>query len=355
MSRDNQPLWMALLRAGVVADEAPPAIALTSPWYVKFLLAASGWIASLLLLGFLALVCKPLVDDSTIAGCIGGAMLLVAFAMLRLSQNAFVEHLALALSLAAQALVSYWIFEHAPEREMLGWLWMLLLQVALVALMPHFIHRVVSTFVAGIALFMLLTNSGCSFAVSGTLMIGVAWCWLNEWRYPAQIRLVQATGYGLVLALIAFHAIGSTGSSLLLHIVSLDAKQWGVPWMGTAIQTVVMLVAVGMIVQRSRHPLSQPPAILALLGTTVICGLSFEVHGLNAGIMLVLLGFAGANRVLLGLGITALLALLSAYYYLLEQTLLAKSISLCVVGLALLLLRWCMLHFLAPQREVSHV
>ncbi len=357
MSRERQPLWNALLRAAVVEGETPPAAPLASPWYVKLLLAASGWLASILLLCFLALFCKPILKESTIAGGSGGAMLLVAFGLLRIPKNAFVEHLALALSLAGQALVSFWIFDQSQPSEMLNWLWLLLLQMALVALMPHFIHRVLSAFVAGVALFMSLMTSGWSFAVGGTLMAVSAWCWLNEWRYPSQMRLVQAIGYGLALALVALHAMELTELGHPFHFAAPETVQWAQPWMGEAMKTAVMLALVGMLLQHSGQAIAQPPAIMALLGTTVLGGLAYEVHGLSAGIMLMLLGFAGANRVLLGLGIASLLAFLCAYYYLLDQTLLVKSGSLCAVGLGLLLFRWCMLRFLGTTkatRESNH-
>jgi uncharacterized membrane protein len=65
--------------------------------------------------------------------------------------------------------------------------------------------------------------------------------------------------------------------------------------------------------------------------------------------MIVLLGFANANRVLAGLGIASLLVYVSSYYYLLDVTLLAKSAVLAATGAALLGARWIVLNVVMPK------
>jgi len=66
------------------------------------------------------------------------------------------------------------------------------------------------------------------------------------------------------------------------------------------------------------------------------------------------LGYAGSNRVLQGLGITSLLFYISSYYYLMETTLLAKSQTLLVVGLVLLMIRWLLPYILPFKKEVEN-
>jgi uncharacterized membrane protein len=67
--------------------------------------------------------------------------------------------------------------------------------------------------------------------------------------------------------------------------------------------------------------------------------------------MIVLLGYAAANRVLAGIGLAALVFYLSAYYYTLEETLLYKSAVLAATGLVLLASRWLMLRFVLPETD----
>lgn len=352
MRRHTEQLWMSLLRAGVVQGAAPQAGKPESPWYVKILLAVSAWVASLFLLGFLAMACMAIIDDDTVAFFTGAIMILIAFAILRSSRNEFVEHLALAASLAGQALIIYSIFDDFEGRH---WHWVVLLQAVLIVIMPNFIHRVFSACVAGLAFFMALLFSGWSFAADGALMCGAAWCWLNEFCYPKQIRQIQAVGYGLVLALILLKSVELSGYKVLGWIGYYRPETWGQPWMGELLTGAAVLYVVWDILQRYRQPILKPLALMALLATAVVCGLSLEVHGLTVGMMLIVLGFAGTNRLLLGLGIVSLLLCISSYYYLLDLTLLVKSSSLCVTGLSLLVLRWFMLRVLPAKKEEQHV
>ncbi|WP_321283906.1 DUF4401 domain-containing protein [uncultured Vibrio sp.] len=355
MNRHAQQLWMTLVQAGVVQGDAPQTEHMESPWYVKVLLAFSGWIAAIFFLCFLAMAYTALIHNSAIAGLTGGAILVVASILLRTPRNEFIEHLALALSLAGQALVVYWIFDHSPVVDALNWLWVMLFQAVLVVLMPNFIHRVFSSLVLSLAFFMAMLLSGWSVVVGGTLLGGAAWCWCNELRFPSRMRLVQAAGYGLVLALLFFHGTELSGNRFLFLFSSSRMEQWGQPWMGELIKGVVMLSVVWAILRSYQQPAVHPLALMTLLATAVVCGLSLEVYGLTTGVTLIVLGFAASHRVLLGLGIASLLLFLSSYYSLLDLTLLAKSGRLCATGLALLLLRWCMLRVLFSLKEGKHV
>jgi uncharacterized membrane protein len=66
--------------------------------------------------------------------------------------------------------------------------------------------------------------------------------------------------------------------------------------------------------------------------------------------MIVVLGYANGNRVLAGLGIAGLLLYVSAYYYLLELTLLHKSAVLAATGLVLLTARWVVLELVLNEK-----
>ena len=91
-------------------------------------------------------------------------------------------------------------------------------------------------------------------------------------------------------------------------------------------------------------------ALAAALGLGV---LSLQANGISIGLMIILLGFAGCNRVLLGLGVYALLLYVSAYYYFLDATLLEKSLTLLVIGVVLLLTRWGFVRSAFWKREFA--
>lgn len=356
MTRQEEQLWPTLLKAGLVRGTPPEDPGNPeSPWYVKVLLAFSGWLAALFLLGFIGVGFEFVFRNSTAAVITGGVMIGGAFAMLRIPKNEFVEHLALAGSLAGQALVVYAIFKISRHNGKIAWLLVALLQAPLAVIMPSFVHRVFSSFVAAIAFSMALTIMGWSFVASGVVMLLAALCWLNEFRYPQHMRKTRAIGYGQVLALIELKGTALFGYGAMGWRFSPNQSAlWAKPWIGEVFISVVTLYIVWHLLQRYNQPFSGRLSITALLAALLVCVVSMEVQGITVGMVIMLLGFSAANRVLLGLGIASLLFYLSSYYYLLDATLLKKSQTLLIVGLALLIVRWLMLRIL-PMKGEAHI
>lgn len=356
MSRQTEQIWTTLLQAGLVQGPAPETGKLESPWYVKVLLAFSGWLAALFLLGFIGMGFQFIMESNTASFITGGLMIGGAFAILRMPKNEFFEHLALAVSLAGQALIVLAIFDITKRNDEMAWVLVALLQVPLAVVMPNFVHRVLSSFIAAFAFSMALTSMGAPYVFSSVIMFLAAWLWLNEFRYPQHMRKIRAVGYGLVLALIqlkgsALFGLGTMGWRSAHN----QPELWIQPWMGEVLAGAVTLYVVWQLLQRRGQALSGRLAITALMGTLLLCAVSMEAKGITVGMVIMLLGFAGGNRVLLGLGIVSLLFYISSYYYLLDTTLLAKAQTLLIVGLVLLAVRWLMLRIIPGGKEAKHV
>lgn len=358
MSRQFDQIWMTLVQADLVHGPAPEpqVVILESPWYVKVLLAFSGWLAALFLLCFIGVGLEFIVESS-VASCItGGAMIGCAFAILRMPKNEFFEHLGLAVSLAGQALLVFTIFSMDGDDDDISWMLVALMQMPLVLFMPSFVHRVLSCLIIVCAVSMTLSSSGACYVFSSVIMLLAAWLWLNEFRFPAHMHIIRSIGYGLVLALIPQKGtllFGFTGMGWR----SVDNKPdlWIQPWVGEVLACAVTLYVVWELLQRHGQNISGRIAIMSLLATLLLCIVSVEARGITAGMVIMLLGFAGGNRVLLGLGIVSLLFYMSSYYYLLDATLLAKAQTLLVIGLVLLVARWFMLRILPVEKEVTDV
>jgi uncharacterized membrane protein len=355
MSRQTEQMRAILLQAGLTEGTAPETGKLESPWYVKVLLAFSGWLAAVFLLGFIGAGFGLVFKNSIAAFISGGLMIGGAFAILRIPRNEFVEHLALAVSLAGQALVVVAIFNIANRNQKIAWLLVALLQVPLAIVMPNFVHRIFSSFVAAAAFNLALTFWGWPHVVSGLVMLLAASCWLNEFRYPHQMRRIQAIGYGLVLALIQLEGTALFGYRTMGWRFPQDQSDlWAKPWIGEVLTGAVTLYVVWHLLQRYGQSISERISITALLGTFLLCAVSLEVQGITVGMVIMLLGFGGSNRLLLGSGIVSLLFYISSYYYLLDATLLAKSRTLLIGGLVLLALRWLMLNIIPVKKEATH-
>jgi uncharacterized membrane protein len=355
MRRQTEQMWDTLRQAGLIEGAVPETGKLESPWYVKVLLAFSGWLAAVFLLGFIGMGFEFVFNNSSAAFIIGGIMIGGAFVILRIPKNEFFEHLALAVSLAGQALVVFAIFEISNHNEEIAWMLVALLQVSLAVIMPNFVHRVFSSFFAAFSFSMTLTIMGWHYVVSATVMLLAAMCWLNEFNYPQHMRKIRAIGYGLVLALIllkgtALFGYRTMGWRLLLN----QSGLWTKVWLGEVLIGAVTLYVVWHLLRRYNQTISARLSLTALLGALLLCAVSMKVQGITIGMVIMLLGFSGSNRVLLGLGITSLLFYISSYYYLLDMTLLDKSQSLFIIGLVLLIIRWLMLHILPVKKETRH-
>jgi len=351
--RDDK-LWVTLRDAGLVEGAAPEQITLESPWYVKTLLAFSGWLASLFLLGFMGVGFVFVFENNVVSVVIGSLMIAGAYAILRMPKNEFFEHVALAISLAGQVLIIYSIFQIVDRESVVVWILVALLQSFLAVVIPSFVHRVFSSAVAAYALSMVLSSMGAAYIVSGIIMFLAAWLWLNEFRYVAHMQKMRAIGYGLILALIPLKATMLFSSNIIGWRPDQSLPElWIQPWMGEVLAAIVTLYVTWQLLQRYQQTLNSRVAITALSSTLIICVVSLEVWGITVGIVIMLLGYAGSNRVLQGLGITSLLFYISSYYYLMETTLLAKSQTLLVVGLLLLMIHWLLPYILPFKEEVG--
>lgn len=355
MSNSREQLWLSLLSAGLVQGPEPSDAELTSPWYVKVLLGFSGWLAALFLLGFIGVGFAEIIKNEVAAIITGIVMIGIAYAMLRVARNEFVEHLALAVSLAGQALVTIGIFQIFERHDGISWTLLAIFEIPLMLFIPNFVHRVITTLVATLGFYMALNAVGMTFVFSGVILFAAAWLWLNEFQRPRSIRMLQAIGYGLVLALIPLKGSALFGyRSLGWHEARVHAGAWVQPWMAELLTAAVFIYVVWRLLQRYQHTDTQSFTIAALFAALVISLASFQAQGITVGIVILLLGFAVSNRILLGVGIVALLFFISSYYYLLNTTLLVKAINLFGIGLVLLGARWLLLRWLPGARETRH-
>jgi hypothetical protein len=239
----------------------------------------------------------------------------------------------LAVSFAGQALVIFGIvgfFEHNVTGAM-PWLIVAAIEAGLAVLMPNFIHRVVSAYAAGLAFAYACEVSGAHAAAAGLLAASVAIVWLQEAQFAKFSSVASPIGYGLTLAMIQVEGMASFRHSVAM-LVREKPFLGASPWIGEALVAIALLASVWVLLRRAGWELRELRTILGLAAAAVIGTASFKAPGIAGGLMIVLLGFANGNRVLAGLGIASLLLYVSSYYYLLDATLLLKSVVLAATG-----------------------
>lgn len=350
MIKLNESLLNALALAQIPLTLSDQQAEPESPWFVKALLALAGWIAAIFILGFIAVGFVALIESSAASLVLGVFLMAGGYALLRFPKNDFVEHLALAGSLAGQLLAA-WAIGSALEDVSAGfWAALALLQASLALLMPNFVHRVFSSFAFALALSLALSEAGAPYLAGSLMLWAILYFWLNEFRYPARLRVVQALAYGLTLGLLAIQLLNRFGSQMSSWHANEISTQ---PWMGELIIAFAGFYLIWKLFERQNQAESRFQ-LAAYASFALLCLGSFWAYGLSHGILVVILGFAIGNRLLIALGVVSLLFSISSYYYLLEVTLLIKAQTLLALGLIILIARWLMLRLNAKPKEQSH-
>ncbi|GAB4358804.1 MAG: DUF4401 domain-containing protein [Gammaproteobacteria bacterium] len=355
MTRNIEALWDRLVRAGVATGAFPAGTEVQPPWYVRVMLGVSGWIAALFLLGFVAIGLEFIIDSATASVFVGALALAAAFVLFRLASNDFYQQFALAVSFAGQGLVLFGLFDAIGWRGSGVWWAAALLQIVVAVVMPNFVQRLVAAFVAAYALSVAMIFHGATAVVPVLATLGIAVIWLKEFHWQRLSAVMRPIGYGLTLALVQLEGQALFGRSLRLFGGRSESIPLFFPhWLGELVLGLLFVAVVGRLLAQRGEACTSPRMLVALGMAAVIAAASLEAPGIATGFVIILLGFSNGNRLLVGLGVAALLFYVSAYYYSLETTLLVKSQILAATGALLLAVRWVVLKWVFPAGEGRH-
>ena len=326
-----------------------------TPWFIQILFGLSGIVASLFLIAFLSLLLFGIDGfDSVIALLITGLVLSAAgFVLFRNKQsrdNTFISSLALAISSAGQAYIAFALFDNNLSHPIDIWLF-LLVQAVMTVIMPNRIYRLLGSIMTlGLTVYLLnyyhlpevslgllaLITTGSNLSRYSLLQLIP-----SKWRADA-FDITKAIGYASALMLLC----------VSVYFIAAEYRNsfdgYSTPfsynyYLAQGLLTLASLYASYLILKRySVKPFSSV-SIMIYCAVIVLGILSIYVSGLLATSLIIVIAIANSQRVLLGLGITALVSYIFWYYYQLDTSLLVKSISMLVIGIALLLTRWLLI------------
>jgi hypothetical protein len=332
-------LWDRLAAEQLVEGERPQPEPAQSPWYVRVMLGIAGWIGALFLLGFVGSAFFFIISDSGAALIAGASSCAVALALYRLLHGKdFADQFALALSLAGQVLLMIGLADFLPPAEAPFYLAAAAIEAVLAIAIPNFLHRVLTAAGCAVALAFAVGLLSLHGLASPLLCAGITWIWLDPGRWGRSGRLWRPIGYGLVLALLLVETFRLFGAGLWFGLGA-EAPGWMLihgPLVGRGLSA-ALLVAVAFILSwREGHSSTSRATLAAAAGALLLGLFSLGAPGLASALLVLLLGFAAGNRLLMAVGILALLGFASHFYYSLHMTLLAKSGLLAATGLCLL-------------------
>jgi uncharacterized membrane protein len=338
---ERRVLWGRLETAGLVHGDLPQDGA--SPWYVRGMLGIGGWIGAIFFLGFIGIGFARVMESSGAAAVAAIVCSCGAYGIFRMAgKGAFAGQFGLALGLAGQALFAVAIFKPFRFEEAIGHFLLFAVAAVLTVVMPNFLHRIFTTLVAVTALLLGLAQTGLHGLALPLVATGCALVWRGEFRLAGRADIWQPVGYGLALGLVQVATTSLLGGELM-HRMHRGGGGWLELHGAEVGTTLVALVFLAVVVHILRDLAIDPASSEGgtIIGCTVLAmAVSFPAHGLAAALLILILGFAGGNRVLFGLGLLALASFLSHYYYQMKETLLFKSMILAGAGVVLLTVRW---------------
>jgi uncharacterized membrane protein len=301
-----------------------------------------GWLGGLLVLGFFGALVSGLFNNAAGLGVLAIIMFAGSVMIYRAApNNDFATQFALAASICGQAAAAAscgMAIGHNVDNSAVAW-FIALMQMLLVFLMPNFLHRLLSTIFAVAALFFATKGGAMSVGVDLAMALGFVALvqfeslLVTNGRRAMSEPVLNGLAIGLLVTGIGYMTIVS-GSAWFPH-VGMSAVAFGI----------ALLVWV-FLASRHLPSLSRGAALGATLAFVAV---SWRAPGLIASALVLLASFAAGRRTLTALGLLAMVAYLSAYYYQMSMTLLEKSGVLALTGSVLLVLWWAHRQFFSKE------
>jgi hypothetical protein len=344
---NTQQLWQDLQQQGLVTGELPPASLSSTPWYIRLMQGIAGWIGALFLFVFVGFALSDILKSFELSITFGLLICTAAFFIFRWWEDSdFATQFGLAVSIAGQGVFIFGLFElfKTDSFSTPAFFCIFVFQALLALFIPNAIHRVFTSWSAVLALTFALNSLGIYGVSSGLIALCFALIWSNESIWAIHGKIWRPIGYGLALALVqneVLHFFSHDLWELSGHPNSGELMRYA-PFISTAFVVFTFLWVVKKLLARENIPLNSHVALVAIVAALLLGVLSFFAQGIVTALLILLLGFATGSRVLMGLGLIALIGFISHYYYLLNHTLLFKSLVLALSGVVLLAVRFAL-------------
>ncbi|RCW76068.1 GDYXXLXY domain-containing protein [Pseudorhodoferax soli] len=311
------------------------------PGPVVLLTALGAWLATLPLLGAVALVLGDWVHAGAGPYAVGALLLALAGMLLRRPHlSVFVEQLALPLLLAGLGTLGYGLARDLPLQLAAGLLVLLLLALAWLAnTRQRWLQELLGAAAAGAAVLALHGENDWQdgsllwLALHGVLLAGLAGL-----RRPS--LAATATGW-LVLVLVGLAS--ASGMALLVGAMPGPTEAFAgsggivLPSSWTAAASVLLALAAGAAAARRWPALRRPGCAAVGLVAAVLCAF---LPMLGAILLVAVLAAAGGRRPLALCGALAAAWAVGSFYYTLAWPLAHKAVLMVACGAALAALAW---------------
>jgi hypothetical protein len=321
-------------------------------WYVRVMVGFSAWLASWMLIGF---VVGAAIVDSEQASLILGLVLVAGAVIGRyVSDNDFITQMTLAVCLAGEALIVFAVAQisHSFETTTFS---LIMLQLVLLVIYPDAVHRFLSASAVIGALSGLLYQWK-AIAWVHVIVIGFAalfvYLVIVEQKFLArgQARFIVPVKWGVLFGQLSVLMLSAV---YILPEIAKNMEIFPRPWISSVGLGLIFLGLVYWLTRAEKYPLTQGNNGLVYGISVIAIVAAIMAPGLIMALIILLLGFVMADRVLLGVAIGFFTVFLAAFFYGIEITLLLKSLVLIATGAVLLAGRAALKFYLAADKEVA--
>ncbi|MBU6951436.1 DUF4401 domain-containing protein [Hahella sp. HN01] len=306
------------------------------PWFIKALVGFGAWLGSWLFIAFALGVSLMASDGGYVA--LGLIFIVGATVLSRLVDHLFVNQVALATSMAGQLMLGFGLEEMDLVDDVEGILaTLIMLNLALILLFADRAHRFLSVLFICIATAILLyihKQQALIPVAPPLLAAGFAWLTLNDSqsglrRYEA---LTSPLAAGMIVAALVWSLLSTV---YVLPDLLDDFVFYPNPWISTLGIAAVLIWSIWRVLFPVFGEDKRAPAIL--IATVLITAVTaHNAPGLMVASLALVVGVAQCRTFYIGLGVVFLSVFLTAYFYGIEISLLAKSISLVATGAVLI-------------------
>lgn len=328
---DAHALWQQLRDRGLVAAAGePPPLPAGAPWPARLLTAAAAWIATPLLLVFVAMLFSDLAAREAALVPLGLVMCAAVVPLLRGSAPEFMQQAGTVVSAAGMITTAYGLDAGLDLSAGAAAFVLAALAGAQYALSRVWVHRFLCAGVLVAALVWLadsLMHGGMWLMQPLVAAASVALWWAMLRVDPA---VLSRTTLSPLAWAVTFAAIGLSWLDRAWHWNAEPGSLQAARWLAALLLPAVAIALVQRA-DRRRHDL------LLVAAAIVLAALWFTAPGVSLALALMLLAFALGSPGLGVVGALSLVAGLVAYYYQLAVPLLEKSAWLGGAGVVLLI------------------
>ncbi|HEY5604867.1 MAG TPA: DUF4401 domain-containing protein [Gammaproteobacteria bacterium] len=320
-------------------------------WYVRVMVGFSAWLASWMLIGF---VVGAAIIESEQATLILGAIL-VAGAVVgrRVSDNDFITQMTLAVCLAGEGLIVFGLAQIVDSVVVTLFSFMAL-ELVLIAIYPDAVHRFLSAASVAMALTGLLFEwKSIAWVHAVVIVFAALFVYLVtvEQKFLAlgQAKLIVPVKWGVLFGQLSVLMLSTI---YVLPELTRNTEFFPNPWISSVLLGSLFLYLVYRITSAEKFPLSRVNSVAVYGFCVLIIAAAMMAPGLIMALIILLLGFVMADRVLVGVAIGFFTVFLTAFFYGIEITLLMKSAVLMASGVVLLAGRIVLKYYLAAPNKV---